>query len=81
MDTFEKQIENVDVTSDYMENSMSQTTSLTTPEEDVTSLIAQVADEHGLEMKAQIGVGNSDLTIIQQDELTDRLEKLKSQKS
>eukprot|EP01027_Heterolobosea_sp_BB2_P004494 GEZU01006885.1.p1 GENE.GEZU01006885.1~~GEZU01006885.1.p1 ORF type:complete len:195 (+),score=67.44 GEZU01006885.1:189-773(+) len=80
MDTFEKQFENIDVTTEYMDNSIAQTTSLSTPEDDVAQLMAQVADEHGLELSSKIGVGSGDLSAIQQDELSSRLDKLKSQK-
>jgi len=38
----------------YMEGAMSQTSTLTTPQDQVDSLISQVADEHGLELSGQL---------------------------
>lgn len=38
MDTFEKQFETMDITSEYMENAIGQTTALTTPDEEVMFL-------------------------------------------
>jgi charged multivesicular body protein 1 len=85
MDKFEQQFDNIDVTSNYMEQSMSQTTSLTTPEDEVNTLMAEVADEHGLEIQSQLGtVGTGKLGTkvdplqIQQDELSKRLAALKN---
>jgi charged multivesicular body protein 1 len=37
MDKFEQQFENLDVTSNYMEQSMSETTALSTPEDEVNT--------------------------------------------
>ncbi|KAG8340822.1 hypothetical protein TRVL_08348 [Trypanosoma vivax] len=54
MDTFEKQFETMDVTSEYMENAIGQTTSTSMPEDEVSMLMAQVADEHGLDVKADL---------------------------
>ena len=48
MDKFEKQFEDLDVQTKYMEGAMDQTTAMTTPEDQVKDLINQVADEHGL---------------------------------
>jgi charged multivesicular body protein 1 len=39
MDKFEQQFEDLDVTSEYMENSIGQTTSLTTPEDEFVFLL------------------------------------------
>lgn len=47
MDRFEQQFEDLDVQSGYMENAMSQTTTTTVPQNDVDSLMQQVADEAG----------------------------------
>ncbi|XP_044575521.1 charged multivesicular body protein 1b isoform X1 [Cotesia glomerata] len=48
MDKFESQFEDLDVQSSYMENAMSQTTTTNVPQNDVDSLLQQVADEAGL---------------------------------
>ncbi|XP_065067469.1 charged multivesicular body protein 1b-like [Rhopilema esculentum] len=47
MDKFEKQFEDLDVQTGYMENAMGDTTTLTVPQGQVDSLMQQVADEHG----------------------------------
>lgn len=47
MDKFEQQFEDLDVQSSYMENTMSQTTTTAVPQNDVDSLLLQVADEAG----------------------------------
>lgn len=84
MDTFEKQFDTLDVTSKYMEDSMAQSTSLTTPEDQVTSLMAEVADEYGLDVSAKLGgidtTNKADPLAVQHDELTQRLAALKAQK-
>lgn len=46
---FEKQFENLDVQSEFVEQAMQNQAVLSTPEEDVNELVQQVADEHGLE--------------------------------
>eukprot|EP01080_Neovahlkampfia_damariscottae_P006979 gene6979-11145_t len=85
MDKFEQQFEDLDVTSEYMENSIGQTTSLTTPEDEVSQLMAEVADEHGLEISSEIGgigVGTKKISDeeIQKDDLSERLAQLKAGK-
>lgn len=51
MDQFERQFEDLDIQSDYVENAMNNTTSLTTPQEEVDNLIAMTADEHHIDLK------------------------------
>jgi charged multivesicular body protein 1 len=78
MDTFEKQFETMDVTAEYMDQAIGQTTAGTTPEDEVTSLMAQVADEHGLDVKQHLS-GGITTSLPQasraQDAETDELEK------
>ena len=50
MDEFEARLEDVDVKTGYMERAMDSTTGSLTPEEDVTALLHQVAEEHGLDV-------------------------------
>ena len=84
MDQFEKQFEDMDVQSEFMENAMGQTTSLTTPASEVDSLIQQVADEHGLELGETMGAIPSGMPAMaqpaasEQDELSARLDRLKA---
>ncbi len=47
MDKFESQFEDLDVQSSYMDNTMSQTVTTSIPQNDVDSLMQQVADEAG----------------------------------
>lgn len=54
MDQFEKQFENLDVQSSVLEGAMASQAALATPEEDVTTLLQQVADEHGLEVELNL---------------------------
>eukprot|EP00656_Telonema_subtile_P026335 TRINITY_DN28315_c0_g1_i1.p1 TRINITY_DN28315_c0_g1~~TRINITY_DN28315_c0_g1_i1.p1 ORF type:complete len:207 (+),score=44.18 TRINITY_DN28315_c0_g1_i1:3-623(+) len=54
MDTFEHQFETMDATAEYMETAIGSTMASTTPEDEVSSLMSQVADEHGLEIKQNI---------------------------
>ncbi|KAI8883255.1 hypothetical protein K501DRAFT_294777 [Backusella circina FSU 941] len=50
MDTFESQFEDLDVQTETMEGAMAGTTTMNTPQDEVESLMHQVADEHGLEL-------------------------------
>jgi charged multivesicular body protein 1 len=54
MEKFEKQFENLDVHTATMEGAMSSATATSTPENDVVSLMRQVADENGLDINAQL---------------------------
>lgn len=42
MDTFEQQFEDLDLRAEYMENAMSSSTAMTTPESEVQNLMQQV---------------------------------------
>ncbi|BEI81375.1 hypothetical protein CcaverHIS002_0205350 [Cutaneotrichosporon cavernicola] len=55
MEKFESQFNDLDVQTSYMESTMSDTTALTTPQDQVDSLINQVADEAGLEIQHGLG--------------------------
>jgi hypothetical protein len=55
MDKFESQFADLDVQTSYMESTMSDTTALTTPQDQVDQLINQVADEAGLEIQHGLG--------------------------
>lgn len=54
MDKFEKQFETLDVASEYMGNAIGQTTATSMPEDEVNMLMAQVADEHGLDVRQHL---------------------------
>jgi len=84
MDKFEQQFEDLDVQGQYVENSMNQTTALSTPQEEVDSLISQVADEYGLQLSEKIApspLGAPSVKAQQkeeQDDLFARLNNLKA---
>lgn len=54
MDSFEQQFEDMDVRAGFMENAMSDSTAMSTPQEQVDGLIQMVADEAGLELGEQL---------------------------
>ncbi|KAK9843733.1 hypothetical protein WJX81_004122 [Elliptochloris bilobata] len=62
MDQFEKQFENLDVQSQFVEGAMNAQASMATPEADVNLLLQQVADEHGLEVQLGLPQAGSVLT-------------------
>lgn len=66
MDQFEKQFENLDVQTEFVENAMSNQMSLSTPEGEVNGLLQEVADEHGLEV--QLGLPDAGTSIPAQPE-------------
>ena len=55
METFETQFENVDVTSEYMQEAIGQSASSSTPESEVTELLQRVADTNNIDMKKMLG--------------------------
>lgn len=87
MDKFEKQFEDLDVQSSVMENTMSSTTTVSVPQNDVDALMQQVADEAGLELNMELPRGESGTlastatatasSAAEQDELSQRLAKLR----
>merc|ERR1719247_1807319 len=50
MEKFESSFEDMDVRSEYVEQTMNSSTTAAMPEEDVDTLMQMVADEHGLKM-------------------------------
>ncbi|KAK4005545.1 charged multivesicular body protein 1b-2 [Daphnia magna] len=89
MDKFEKQFEDLDVQSSCMDTAMSQTTTTSVPQNDVDFLMQQVADEAGIELNMElpqgntstlnpsVAVGASTQASTEQDELTQRLARLR----
>ncbi|KFD52195.1 LOW QUALITY PROTEIN: hypothetical protein M514_06908 [Trichuris suis] len=83
MDKFESEFANLDVQSATMENAMSATTTLNTPQVEVDRLMQQVAEEAGLELNMRLPsgqtstVGVSSQASVEQDELSQRLAKLR----
>jgi charged multivesicular body protein 1 len=79
MDTFERQFENLDVQTEFVEQAMGNTSALSTPPEDVATLMQQIADEHGLEFAADLPSAGTTVPGEKQAEkdLSMRLEELK----
>lgn len=86
MDKFEKDFEDLDVQSQVMEGTMSDTSTLTVPSADVDQLMHKVADEAGLELNMELpsAAGTTLPTATataqasgEQDELSQRLAKLR----
>lgn len=80
MNQFEKQFENLDLQTQVVDEVMGAQANLSTPEEDVSALIQQVADEHGLEVA--MGMANAPTAAAPQkateaDSLTARLAELR----
>lgn len=85
MDKFESQFEDLDVATGYYENATSSATAVATPQEDVDRLMAQVADEAGVELNQEMAAATpakavkSAPTEVEEDGLEDRLRALRSQ--
>jgi len=84
MDKFEKQQEDLDVQTSVMDNAMGATTANTMPEGQVTELMEQVADEHGIEMAQELDstaagpLGSTSTANAEQDVLAERLAQIRS---
>lgn len=84
MDKFEKQFEDLDVQSSVMEDTMSSTTTLSVPQNDVDHLMKQVAEEAGIELKMELpreetaSIGDASVASAEQDDLSQRLAKLRN---
>uniref|UniRef100_A0A8C1L1S9 Chromatin modifying protein 1B n=1 Tax=Cyprinus carpio TaxID=7962 RepID=A0A8C1L1S9_CYPCA len=84
MDKFEHQFETLDVQTAQMEDTMSSTTTLTTPQGQVDALMMEMADEAGLDLnmelpQGQTGSVGTSVASAEQDELSQRLAKLRDQ--
>jgi len=85
MDQFEKQFVNMEVQAEFMDSSMAGSTSLSTPETEVNSLMQQVADDYGLEVSvglpqaaAHVVANAKENEKVDEDDLTRRLAELKA---
>ncbi|KAI8809412.1 Snf7 family [Cladochytrium replicatum] len=86
MDKFEAQFEDLDVQTQYMEGSIGQTTTLSTPQEQVEELMMKVADENGLELQMEMPGASTvtpqtvGTTTVEKehDELSERLARLRN---
>merc|ERR1719331_2680889 len=59
MESFEKSFENMDVRSEYVEQTMNSSTTAAMPEGEVDTLMQMVADEHGLKMADTFGAASA----------------------
>ncbi|XP_010498146.1 PREDICTED: ESCRT-related protein CHMP1A-like [Camelina sativa] len=84
MDSFEKQFVNMEVQAEFMENAMAGSTSLSTPEGEVNSLMQQVADDYGLEVSVGLpqpaghAIPTKTEEKVEEDDLSRRLAELKA---
>merc|ERR1719334_1728609 len=81
MDKFEQQFEDLDLTSQYMESAIDSTTAATMPESQVENLMAQIADENGLEFQSEIdniGVGKGKLESADKNQGKDKDNELEA---
>ncbi|XP_074599756.1 charged multivesicular body protein 1 [Brevipalpus obovatus] len=81
MDKFEKQFEDLDVQSSVMEDTMTSTSTLSVPQNDVDHLMKRVAEEAGIELKyelpTQVTGSIGEPAVSEQDDLSQRLAKLR----
>jgi charged multivesicular body protein 1 len=91
MAKFEDLFQDLDVHTEVMDSTMSAATTLSTPEDQVTGLMKEVAEENGLEVMDQLSanpvstrdptavpaVGSSTLTMAEEEQLTRRLAALR----
>ncbi|KZF22682.1 hypothetical protein L228DRAFT_220304 [Xylona heveae TC161] len=83
MDRFESQFEDLDVATAYYENATSAATATTTPQDDVDRLMAQAADEAGVELHQELDAATPAATKIgpteeEEDNLGERLRALRN---
>lgn len=65
MDQFEKQFEDMDVMAGYVDTAIAGTTAMTTPEDQVTDLLAAVADENTMQLSGEL----HDITLAKRQNL------------
>ena len=87
MDKFERQFEDVDVQTQYLEGTVSAVTAVSTPSDEVSRLLRQVADVHQLTLNEGMTSTPNDALFTSiagrqhQDSLDERLAKLRSMNS
>lgn len=55
MDRFESQFSDLDVQTSYMEDTMSSTTAISTPQDQIDTLMSQMAEEANIEIQQDLG--------------------------
>lgn len=88
MEKFEGQFEDMDVQTNYMEGAMGDSAALSTPQDQVDLLMAQVADEAGLEREHDLAQESKvpelqapQKEAVEEDALAKRLRALRPQAS
>lgn len=89
MEKFETQFEDMNVQTAYMEGAMGDSAAISTPQDQVDSLMAQVADEAGIEREHQLGQEEKVPELeappvkeaVEEDQLAKRLRALRPQAS
>ncbi|XP_068438975.1 charged multivesicular body protein 1b-like [Clinocottus analis] len=82
MDKFENQFETLDVQTAQLEDTMGNSTTLTTPQTEVNALLHEMADEAGLDLNLELPAARtsslaSSVASTEQDELSQRLSRLR----
>jgi len=90
MEKFESQFEDMNVQTAYMEGAMGDSAAISTPQDQVDSLMNQVADEAGIEREHQLGQSDKVPELeeatpvkeaVEEDQLAKRLRALRPQTS
>ncbi|KAJ1677598.1 hypothetical protein EV182_005840, partial [Spiromyces aspiralis] len=77
-DQFQAQAEDVNVQTRYMQEAMGGAVTTLVPQDEVESLMHQVADEAGIEMKHKLGEAIVPQEESEDEQLTERLAKLRN---
>lgn len=62
MDKFESQFQDLDVQTSYMEDAMSSTTAVSTPQDQIDQLLKQTAEQANIELQHDLAPG--DLAVV-----------------
>lgn len=84
MDKFESQFADLDVQTSYMEDSMSSTTAVSTPQDQIDQLMKQTAEEANIELQHDLGtterlpeIAPKEAVREEDDKLAERLRALR----
>ena len=77
MDTFEKQFDDLDISTNFMENRVVSSSSQMLPKSEVDDLMHQVADEHGLEFQSDLNTMSNDIKKQQEEKEQKEAEEAK----
>lgn len=84
MDKFESQFSDLDVQTSYMEDTMSSTTAVSTPQDQIDTLMSQMAEEANIELQQDLATDLSKVTDLPKErvgeedkQLADRLRALR----